>query len=329
MKGFSMLRAKLHEEEIRRTIGVPGIGNRIVDGLAPLNAAEDRCLYFINKKATDQVCESLATRQGCIVIVPNDSGLMGKLGDCVVLETLAPRAAIALVLEFIRGQHRYGPWVTARKVAVDAVISPLAVIANNVEIGSHAVIEPFCFVDADVSIGSGSILRSGARIYSRVSIGEQSIIGANAVIGHQGFGFVRDELGNKVRIPHLGGVIIGSHVEVGSLTTVPSGTIVPTTIEDYVKIDDHVHVGHNVLIARNASITSSVVIAGEAVIEAEAWVGINSSIRDGRRVGAHTLVGMDVSVQQDLPDNSVARAPRPNIRSRDTDDSAAIGFTNR
>jgi UDP-3-O-[3-hydroxymyristoyl] glucosamine N-acyltransferase LpxD len=324
-----MLRARLHEEEIRRIIGVPEIGNRIVDGLAPLNAGEDRCLYFINKRATDQVCESLATRQGCIVIVPRESGFIGKLGDCVVLESADPRAAIALVLGFVRDQNRHDPWITASKVAADVVISPLAVIANNVEIGRHAVIEPFCVVDADVSIGSRSILRSGARIHSRVSIGEQSVIGENALIGHQGFGFVRDELGNKVRIPHLGGVIIGSHVEIGSLTTVPSGTIVPTTIEDYAKIDDHVHVGHNVLIARNASITSSVVIAGEAVIEADAWVGINSSIRDGRRVGAHSLVGMDVSLQQDLPDNSVARAPRPNIRSRDTDDSAAIGFTSR
>ena len=96
-----MLRAKLHEEEIRRTIGVPGIGNRIVDGLGPLNAGEDRCLYFISKRATDQVCESLATRQGCIVIVPRDSGLIGKLGACVVLETADPRAAIALVLGFV------------------------------------------------------------------------------------------------------------------------------------------------------------------------------------------------------------------------------------
>src|SRR5437762_2473561 len=174
MKGFSMLRTKLHEEEIRRIIGEPGIGNRIVDGLAPLNAAEDRCLYFINKRATDQVCESLATRQGCIVIVPCDSGLIGKLGACVVLETDDPRAAIALVLGFVRDENRHDPWITASKVAADAVISPLAVIANNVEIGNHVVIEPFCFVGAEVSIGSGSILRSGARIHSRVSIGEQS-----------------------------------------------------------------------------------------------------------------------------------------------------------
>jgi len=309
-----MLRARVHENEIRRIIGMPGIGNRVINGLAPLGAAEDRCLYFINKRATDQIRETLAARLGCIVIAPSDSGLVGELGDCIVLETPDPRASIAQVLGFIRDEHRHDQWLVAPRVASDSVISPLAVVAN---------------VDADVSIGAGSILRSGARIYSRVSIGEQSSIGANTIIGHQGYSFVRDEFGNKKRMPHLGGVIIGSHVEIGSLTTVPSGTITPTAIEDYAKIDDHVHVAHNVRVARNASVIAGVVIGGHAVIEVEAYVGINSSVRPGRRVGTHSLVGMDVSLQENLADYSVARAPRSDTRPRETVDSAGIGFTER
>ena len=75
--------------------------------------------------------------------------------------------------------------------------------------------------------------------------------------------------------------------------------------------------------------TAAVVIAGHAVIAAEAWIGINSSIRDGRRVGSRALVGMDVSVQQDLSDNTVARAPGPDVRIRPDDDRTAIGFTER
>ena len=63
------------------------------------------------------------------------------------------------------------------------------------------------------------------------------------ILGGDGYGFVRDEIGNKIRIPHLGGVVIGAHVEVGALVTVPAGTITPTVIEDYAKVDDHVHVG--------------------------------------------------------------------------------------
>lgn len=188
--------------------------------------------------------------------------------------------AIANVLRFVADQHRQLPWVNDRKVDSGSIVSPLAFVADKVEIGAGALIEPFCVVEDDVSIGRGSVVRSGARIHSRVVIGEESIVGVNTVIGHQGFGFVRDRNGGKRRIPHLGGVVIGSHVEIGNLVTVPSGTIDPTIIEDGAKIDDHVHVGHNVRVASGASVTAAVIIAGSVTISEEAWIGINSSIRD-------------------------------------------------
>jgi UDP-3-O-[3-hydroxymyristoyl] glucosamine N-acyltransferase len=96
------------------------------------------------------------------------------------------------------------------------------------------------------------------------------------------------------------------------------------------KIDDNVEAGHNARVGRGASVTGGVVIGGSAVIEAGAWIGINSSIRDGRRVGSRSLVAMDVSVQEDLADDVVARAPRPDVRTRpDSDDRASTGFAGR
>jgi len=324
-----MLRATLHEHEIRRVIGLPGEGDRVVDGVAPLGAGEDRCLYFINKRVTSAIRESLAIRRGCIVIAENGSALAGELRDFVILEVADPRGAIARVLAFIQAEGRQRPWVDDGKISPAAMISQWAVLEGKVEIGDGVIIEPFCMLGPDVRIGRGSILRSGVRIYPHVAIGDGTIIGSNTVVGHAGYGFVRDEIGNKTRIPHLGGVEIGSNVEIGSLVTVPGGTIMPTVIEDYAKIDDHVHVAHSVRVARSASVTAAAVIGGSAVIGSEAWVGINSSIRDGRRVGSRALVGMDVSVQQDLAENAVARSPRPDVRMRAEDDSAAIGFEDR
>ena len=324
-----MLRASLHEQEIRRVIGVPGQGNRVVDGVAPVDSAEDRCLYFINKNETTAIRESLAARDGCIVIAPTGSALADQLGDCLVLEAGDPRAAIAKVLGFIRDERREPPWLVDRIIATSAIISPLAVVEGQVEIADGVVIEPFCMVGPDVRLGRGSILRSGVRVYPRVSIGNESMIGSNTVIGHQGYGFVRDKIGNKTRIPHLGGVIIGSHVEIGCLSVIQCGTISPTIIEDHVKIGDHVHLGHNDRVAQGASITGGVVIAGSALVGAEAWIGINSSIKDGRHVGRQALVGMDSSVQQDVGDNSVVRAPRPDVRMRLDDDPTSIGFKQR
>lgn len=324
-----MLRATLHENEIRRLVGAHGEGARVVEGVATLDEAFDRCLYFINNKVADAVREPLAARRGCVVIAPKGSALAGEWGDCLVLEADDPRAAITRVLDFIRAERRRQPFVTERVIAPSAVISPLAVVEGCVEIGEGAVVEPFCMVGPEVRIGRGSIIRSGARVFPLVSVGDESVVGANSVIGHEGYGFVRDADGNKTRMPHLGGVFIGSHVEIGALVTVLCGVIAPTVVEDYAKVDDHVHVGHNVRVARSASVTAAVVLGGHCSVGEEAWVGMNSSIRDGRRVGSRALVGMDVSVQHDLPDETVARAPRPDVRKRPEYDPAAIGFKQR
>jgi UDP-3-O-[3-hydroxymyristoyl] glucosamine N-acyltransferase len=321
-----MLRATLHENEIRRAIGVPGEGLRVVDGIAPISVAADRCLYFINRNIPQHVPQAFATRHGCIVIALTGSSLATELGDCAFLEVANPRLAIARVLQFVKTEGRQSSWLTARNIAPDAIISPMSLVEGNVEIGAGVTIEPFCTVGPDVKIGAGSVIRAGARIYPRVIIGANSVIGANAVIGSEGYGFVRDEEGNKIRIPHLGGILIGSQVEIGALSVVQYGTISPTVIEDYVKIDDNVEIAHNVRVERSASITGGVVIGGSATVESETWIGMNSTVRNGRTIGAHTLIGMDVSVQRDLPEKVVARARPPIVTTLTDDDLASIGF---
>jgi len=318
-----MLRAILH------AIGSSGQGDRIVNGVATLDALADNCLCFTNGQITADTRAAFATLSGCIIISPTGSALGGEFAECLVIENSDPRAAIARVLEFIRLKQRQEPWVAERRIATGSSISSLAVIEGNVDIGEGVIVEPFCVVGPDVRIGAGTILRTGVKVFPHVIIGDECSISANTVIGHPGYGFVRNEVGNKTRIPHLGGVVIGSHVEIGALTTVPGGTICPTTIEDHAKIDDHVHVGHNARVGRGASVTAAVIIGGHSVLLEEAWVGLNSTIREGRQVGKRALVGMDVSLQQDLSDENVARAPRPDVRPREDDGSTGIGFSKR
>lgn len=325
-----MLRARLEEQEIRRIVGVPGDGDLVVDGVAPLTERIDRCLYFANRKLSTEGRAALGALRDCIVIGPAASRLTGWLDGCRVLEVSDPRAAIANVLGFIESQRRQATWIESGSIAPTAAISPLAFVDSRAEIGPDVVIEPFCTVGPDVRIGRGSIVRSGARLCQRVIVGESSTIGANTVIGHPGYGFVRDAAGHKTRIPHLGGVRIGSHVELGALVVVQSGTLEPTIVEDHAKIDDNVEVAHNAVVESGASVTGGVVIGGSAVIGRDAWIGINASIRDGRRVGARSLVGMSASVQHHVPDASVARAPRSPVERRPADDDfTAIGFARR
>jgi len=325
-----MLRARLEEQEVRRIVGVPGDGDLVVEGVAPLTEGNDRCLYFANRKLSTSSRAALAALRDCIVIVPIASRLAGTLDRCRVLEVADPRSAVANVLGFIEAHQRQPAWIESGSISASAVVSPLAFVDPRADVGPGVVIEPFCTIGPDVKIGRGSIVRSGARLLQRVIVGEASTIGANTVIGHPGYGFVRDAEGHKSRIPHLGGVLIGSHVDIGALVVVQSGTLDPTVVEDHVKIDDNVEVAHNARVESGASVTGGVVIGGSAVIGREAWIGINASIRDGRRVGERSLVGMSASVQHNLPDASVTRAPRSAFQRRPPDDDlTAIGFDRR
>jgi UDP-3-O-[3-hydroxymyristoyl] glucosamine N-acyltransferase len=329
-KESDVLRATLAESEIRRVIGVPGEGNLVLNGVATLDAAEDRCLHYINQDLSAETRAVLAGRQGCIFIAPMGSSLAGLSSSSRVLEVPQPRTAIAKVLAFIRAEGRLQPWLTSRRIGPTAVISPLAVLEGNVHIADGVAIEAFCTVGPDAAIGRDTIVRAGARIGERVTIGERSLIGRNSVIGEEGYGYVRDDNGNKMRIPHLGGILIGSHVEIDSLTVIQYGTIGPTIVEDHAKVGSSNFVGHNVRIGRGASLTAGNVLGGSSVVGEDVWIGMNASVRNGRRVGAHSLVGMDASIQDDLADRTVARARPADVAQRSPDDDEqAIGFTAR
>src|SRR5688500_2929852 len=110
MKTLEVLKAILQEKEIRDLIGLPSAGNRSIQGLAPLGADEDDCLYFVNGKLTSEIRDSLKKRRGCIVITRKGSCVDGELGDCVVLEAPDPRAAFAKVLAFVQAERRQRPW---------------------------------------------------------------------------------------------------------------------------------------------------------------------------------------------------------------------------
>ena len=177
-----MVRAILHEGEIREAIGLPGNGDLVVESVAALDEPDDHRLYWFDGAAPDPALESVARHTGCIVIVPEGFAAAGDLGTCRVLEVPDPRAAIAKVLRLILTTHRQPPLVDNREIAPDATVSTQAIVEGNVRIGPGVSIGPFCTVGPDVAIGSGSVLEPGVRVYRRVSIGEESTIGANSVI---------------------------------------------------------------------------------------------------------------------------------------------------
>ena len=172
-------------------------------------------------------------------------------------------------------------------------------IHPTVMIGENVVIESGC------EISEGVVLEHNVVIHSGTSIGSNTRVRANSSIGGDGFGFERLSDGRPIRFPHLGGVSIGSNVEIGSNTCIAKGTLGDTVIEDDVKIDNLVHVSHNCCIKRGTFLIACSEISGGVKTGRNAWIGPNSSIMQKVSIGDGALIGIGAVVLKDVSPNTV------------------------
>lgn len=175
-----------------------------------------------------------------------------------------------------------------------AIIHPDAVIGKNVSIGAYSVI-------GRARIGDNSVLDSYVRIYDDVVLGHDCVIKSGAVIGGEGFGFEKDEDGNRFRFPQIGSLIIGNYVEVGANSCIDRGALADTVIGDYTKINNLCHIAHNNVIGNNVCITGCVNISGSNIIDDDVWIAPNSSVRGWVHIGKGATIGMGAVVLKDVP----------------------------
>ena len=179
-----------------------------------------------------------------------------------------------------------------------AIIHEEAIIGNNVSIGAYCVI-------GRATIGDGCVIDSHVRIYDDVVLGKNCNIKAGAVIGGAGFGFERDENGNKFRFPQIGSVRIGDDVEIGSQTCIDRGALSETIIGDHTKINNLCHIAHNNRIGKNVTITGCVNLSGGNIIEDNVWIAPNASLVGYVHIGENATIGMGAVVVKDIPANEV------------------------
>ena len=245
-----------------------------IDGVASLQRAQAGDLTFL---AGSRYLETLSmTGASAVIMSPKhyspDMGLR-----CLLVEN--PYAAYAYAAQRIHPLPRVDPGVHAT-----AVVEPGADIDPQAYVGPHCVIAADTRIAAGAMIGPGSIIASGCRVgqdsrlVSRVTlgpntrIGERAIIQPGAVLGEDGFGFANDN-GKWIKIPQVGGVLIGDDVEIGCNTTIDRGALDDTVIEDGVKLDNQIQVAHNVRIGAHTAIAGCTGIAGSAIIGRRCAIG--------------------------------------------------------
>lgn len=276
----------LGDEEIKVISGYPDV---LISNALPLDKADEGSIVWIKpnaEKALTIVSDTLAKLIVC------DEPTFLRVKDKNFIKTFI------LVQE---PRRVFSKIVNKLFIKLPAPgIHPTAFIHPNATIGANCFIGPFAYVGEAV-IGSNTILHGHCHIYDQVKIGSNCIIHAGVVIGSDGFGYTKDEAGDVEKFPHIGGVVIGNHVEIGSNTCVDRGALGNTIIEDGVKIDNLVHIAHNVLIKPNAFIIANAMIGGSTDIGRGAWVAPSASLLQQLHIGDHATIGVGAVVTKNVP----------------------------
>lgn len=174
------------------------------------------------------------------------------------------------------------------------------------EISKTAYIHPSVAIgDSNIKIGDGTVIEPNVTILNNVEIGNNVKIRAGAVIGGEGFQFIRKD--NSVfKVKSAGKVIIHDNVEILANTCIERGVLGGATeIGEFTKIDHLVLVGHDTIIGKRCFIVGCAMISGRVTIGDDVWVGPNSTIANGIQIGNRAKITMGAVVTKNVEEDEV------------------------
>ncbi len=184
-------------------------------------------------------------------------------------------------------------------IAAGVVVGARVKIAPRVSIGANCVIGDDCEIDVD------TVIYPNVTVYDRVTIGARVILHAGVVLGADGFGFVTDAVGNHVKRPHVGRVIIGDEVELGANSAVDRANLGVTRVRNGVKTDNFVHVGHNADIGENCLLVAQVAIGGSSSLGRNCVFAGQVGVKDHVKVGDRVMAGGKTGIHRDQADGAM------------------------
>ena len=288
-----------------------------VSGVASLQNASPESLSFL---ASSSYLSQLPSTKAAAVVLRAENA-----GACPVAVFISdnPYATYARMAALVCPEPLFAAGVHATAVVADSAaiansahIAATAVIGERAVIGEHAVIGPGTVIGPDCNIGDNCRFIANVTLVQDVKIGARGIFHPGVVIGADGFGNAMTPDG-WVKVPQVGGVLVGDDVEIGANTTVDRGAIGDTVIEDGVRIDNLCMIAHNVRVGEHTAMAAMTGIAGSTVIGKRCLFAGKSAtvgqinVCDDVIVAAQTFLSKDVTE----PGTYAASFPAENARS--------------
>jgi UDP-3-O-[3-hydroxymyristoyl] glucosamine N-acyltransferase len=217
---------------------------------------------------------------------------------------LAFARAIALFhppARYERGIHPTAVIHESAKIREGAHIGPYVVISEDVEIGKNAVLLAHVIVYRGVKIGDNFMAHAHAVVREHCRVGNNVLLQNGVVIGADGFGFAKDDLGHWHKIPQPMPVVIEDDVEIQANSCIDRASVGETHIARGTKIDNLVQVGHGSHIGEHSLLASQVGLAGSTevgnhvILTGQVGVVGHCKIGDGAIVTPQSGVAGDIA----------------------------------
>ncbi len=270
-----------------------GVNSSAQAGLSDLVFAED----------FTSATEALASDAGAIVLRAAAPELLAPFPQKHVVEASQPRLWFARAAKLLRhapAARGVDPSaIVGENVKLDphVTVGPGAIVGNRAVVGSGTRIEAGAVIGEGVCIGENCHIYPRAVLYSGTILGNRVVVHAGAVLGADGFGYVRDSAtGAYTQFPQQGTLAIEDDVEIGANSTIDRGALKETRIRRGTKIDNLVHIGHNCDIGEDVILVMGTGISGSSTVGKGAVIAGQVGIGDHAHVGPGVILGGQAGV---------------------------------
>lgn len=221
---------------------------------------------------------------------------------------LAFARAIALfhpVAVYAPGIHPTALIHPSAKVGEGAHIGPYVVISEDVEIGKNAVLLAHVVIYRGAKIGDNFLAHAHAVVRENCRLGNNVLLQNGVVIGADGFGFAKDDLGHWHKIPQPMPVVIEDDVEIQANSCIDRASVGETHIAKGTKIDNLVQVGHGSRIGEHSLLASQVGLAGSTQVGNRVILTGQVGVVGHCKIGDGAIVTPQSGVAGDIPAGAI------------------------
>ena len=264
-----------------------------VTSVSSLHSATSHSLVFVD----DAQYLDAALRSPAAAVIAGEFAASATASKPILISA-QPRLTFARAAKLLRHPDR-NPAIHPA-----AIVPPSAEIGKNVSIGPGAILGERVKLGHETTIGAGSVIGDDAvignhcridpnvTVYPGTTLGNRVVVQAGAVLGSEGFGYVRDsQTGRYEQSPQIGRLVIEDDVEIGANSTLDRGALDETRIRRGSKIDNLVHIAHNVQIGHDVIIAAQTGLSGSVTVEDNVVMGGQVGIGDHARIESGAMLG--------------------------------------